>query len=132
MHEQQKAILQGLVSVAWADGKFEKRESEMLNALLETFGATEDETKELLDYAAEKRGLEDIPLTELSFGDRRALMSHAVALSWIDGDQDDTEVKFLEAMRDHLRISAEEYDEITKVHTARAKELLKLLDAEGG
>lgn len=125
MHEQQKAILVGLVSVAWADGKFEKRESEMLDALLDTFGATDEETKELKDYAKEKRGLDDIQLTELSYGDRRSLMSHAVALSWIDGDQAESEAKFLEALRDYLKISPEEYDEISKVHTARAKELLE-------
>jgi tellurite resistance protein len=125
MHDQQKAILKGLVSVAWADGKFEKRESEMLDALLETFGATDEEAEDLRSYAKEKRGLDDIELTELSYGDRRSLMSHAVALSWIDGDQADSEKKFLEDMRDFLHIGAEEYDEIHKVHTARAKDLLE-------
>jgi tellurite resistance protein len=125
MHEQQKAILNGLVSVAWADGTFDKRESEMLDALLDAFGASEEETSTLKEYAKEKRGLDDIQLTELSFGDRRALMSHAVCLSWIDGDQSDDEVKFLEQLRDYLKIGAEEFDEISKVHTARAKELLE-------
>jgi uncharacterized tellurite resistance protein B-like protein len=131
MHEQDKAILQGLVSVAWADGKFEDREKEMINAFIEEFGATEDEAKELRDWAATKRGLEDINLNELSFGDRRNLMGHAVTLAWVDGDHAESEKKFLLDMRDYLKISEDEFSEIEAVHTQRAKDLLKLLEDEG-
>ena len=124
MHEQDKAILEGLVCVAWSDGKFEDREREMLDALLEGFGASDEEKSELSEYAKEKKGLEDIPLNELSFGDRRNLFNHAVVLTWVDGEQHDDEVKFLEALRDKLNITTEEADEISAVATARAKELL--------
>lgn len=124
MHEQDKAILQGLVSVAWSDGNFEVREKELLDALIESFGASDEEAQELRDYAAEKKALEDIPLTELSFGDRRTLMSYAVTLSWIDGDQHETEVKFLDELRDHLKISEEEFGEISAVATQRAQDIL--------
>ena len=130
MHEQDKAILHGLISVAWADGKFEDREKEMLNAFVQEFGATDEESKELTEYASSKRGLEDIPLNELSFGDRRNLMGRAVCLSWIDGDQAESEVEFLEQLRDYLKITEDEFKEISAVHTERAKNLLKLLDAE--
>ncbi len=124
MHEQDKAILQGLVSVAWADGTFEDREKELLDALIESFGASDEEANELRAYAAEKKGLDDIPLTELSFGDRRTLMSHAVTLSWIDGDQHASETAFLHALREHLKISEDEFNEINAVATQRAKDLL--------
>lgn len=124
MHEQDKAILQGLVSVAWSDGNFEARERELLDALIESFGASDEEAQELRDYAAEKKVLEDIPLTELSFGDRRTLMSYAVTLSWIDGDQHETEVAFLDKLRDHLKISEEEFGEINAVATQRAQDIL--------
>ena len=129
MHEQDKAIVQGLVSVAWADGNFDEREKEMLDALLEAFGATDDEANELRDYAKDQRKLEDIPLTELSYGDRRNLFNHAVALSWIDGDQAESEVSFLEQPRERLNITAEEAKDISSVATARAK---ALLEVEGG
>lgn len=125
MHEQDKAIVQGLVSVAWADGNFDAREKEMLDALLEAFGATDDEAKELRDYAKAQRSLEDIPLTELSYGDRRNLFNHAVALSWIDGDQAETEVTFLAELRERLNITEEEAKDISAVATARAKALLE-------
>ncbi len=124
MHEQDKAILQGLVSVAWADGDFEAREKELLDALIESFGANDEEAKELRDYAAAKKTLDDVPLTELSFGDRRTLMSYAVTLSWIDGEQQDSEVKFLDTMREHLKIEKAEFDEINAVATQRAKDIL--------
>lgn len=124
MHEQDKAILQGLVSVAWSDGNFEAREKELLSALIESFGADEEETKELQAYAAEKRTLSDIPLTELSFGDRRTLMSYAVTLSWIDGDQAESEVAFLTELREHLKISEEEFVDINNVATQRAQDIL--------
>ncbi|MEM6787165.1 MAG: DUF533 domain-containing protein [Myxococcota bacterium] len=125
MHEQDKAIVQGLVSVAWADGSFDAREREMLEALLEAFGADDDEAKAIRDYAATQRGLEDIPLNELSYGDRRNLYNHAVALSWIDGDQAEAEIAFLDALRDRLNITAEEATDISAVATARAKALLE-------
>lgn len=125
MHEQDKAIVQGLVSVAWADGNFEQRERELLDALLEAFGATETEANELREYAKEKRGLDDIPLNELSFGDRRNLYNHAVALSLIDGEQHADEVAFLEELRKKLNIAEDEAAEITAVATARARQLLE-------
>jgi uncharacterized tellurite resistance protein B-like protein len=131
MHEQDKAILMGLVSVAWADGTFADREREMLDALIEGFGATEGDAKDIREYAKTERALEDIPLNELSFGDRRTLMSHAVALSWIDGDQAASEVAFLEKLREHLKVTPEEYAEIAKVQSARAQEMIHLLEAEG-
>ena len=124
MHEQDKAILQGLVSVAWSDGTFEAREKELLDALLESFGATDEEAEELRTYAAETKALEDIPLTELSFGDRRTLMSYAVTLSWIDGDQAESEVAFLAKLREHLKIAEDEFGDINAVATQRAKDIL--------
>ncbi len=131
MHEQDKAILQSLVSVAWADGNFDKREQQMLDALIESFGASDEETEEIRQYAAEKKTLEDIPLTELSFSDRRALLQHSVVLSWVDGNQDDDEVAFLEKLREKLSIPAEEAKPLIDAANERAKGLLKLLEDEG-
>ena len=130
MHEQDKAILQSLVSVAWADGTFAEREREMLEALLETFGATEDEAKELRAYAKTKRTLDDIPLTELSADDRRLLLSHAVVLSWVDGEQHDDESGFLHQLSEKLHIPDNEVREIMKAGDERAKRMLALLTSE--
>lgn len=130
MHEQDKAILQSLVSVAWADGNFADREREMLEALFETFGATEDEAKELREYAKTKRSLEDIPLTELSADDRRLLLSHAVVLSWVDGEQHADESGFLNQLSERLHIPGDEAREIMKAGDERAQRMLTLLKGE--
>ncbi|MBI4703314.1 MAG: TerB family tellurite resistance protein [Deltaproteobacteria bacterium] len=127
MYEQDKAIVQSLVSVAWADGAFEKKEAEMLDALLESFGANEQEAAELRQYAKEKRTLGDIPLTELSFDDRRVLMQHAVILSWVDGAQHDKERQFLTELAATLRIPPEEASTLIAAANERAKKHLDLL-----
>ena len=128
MHEQNVAILKGLVAVAWADGNFAEAEKQALDGLLAAFGATDDETKSIHDYAKDPKKLEDIPLSDLSADDRRMLMSHAVLLSYVDGEQADSEKAFLEALSKHLRIPKDEADAIEAASAARAKKYLKLLD----
>jgi uncharacterized tellurite resistance protein B-like protein len=127
MHEQDKAILQSLVSVAWADGTFADREREMLDALIQSFGATEAEAAELREYAKTRRSLEDIPITELSAADRRLLLQHAVVLSWVDGEQHEDERVFIEGLRERLRISPEEAGPLVETASERARRLLGLL-----
>ena len=93
MHEQNKAILMSLVPVAWADGNFADQEKEVLEALLEAFEANPEEAEELRTYAATPKTVDDIPVSELSFDDRRVLLQHAVLLSFADGDPSETEHK---------------------------------------
>jgi uncharacterized membrane protein YebE (DUF533 family) len=128
MHEQNVAIIKGLVAVAWADGDFADTEKQALDGLLAAFGASEEEAEDLRTYAKEPRKLEDIPLTELSADDRRMLMSHAVLLTWVDGNQHQKEKEFLEALAKHLRIPKEEADAIATASAERAKKYLQLLD----
>ncbi|MBM4357603.1 MAG: TerB family tellurite resistance protein [Deltaproteobacteria bacterium] len=127
MHEQDKAILQTLVSVAWADGHFAERERQLIEALLESFGADTTESDELRAYASTPRSFDDIPITELSYADRRAALQHAVVLSWVDGAQHEDELAMLERLRDKLHIPAEEATPLIDAANARAKELLALL-----
>jgi len=108
MHEQDIAIVKGLVPVAWADGTFAAREKEMLDALLDAYHATEQEKRALLDYAADRRTLDDIDLQELSADDRRTLLQHAVLLTFADGEQSPQEVTFLSALAKKLRIPDDE------------------------
>lgn len=128
MHEQDRSILESLVSVAWADGTFDQKEQELLEGLLEAFGASDEEAEQLRVYAKEKRTLEDVPLTELSFDDRRALLQHAVLLSWVDGDQHESEKTFLEQLRGKLNIPDDEAAPLIDQATERAQRLLKLLE----
>lgn len=127
MHEQNMAILKSLCAVAWADGKVENEEKEVIEALLQAFDANESESKLIRDYVAEPKTLDDIPLTDMDANDRRVLLQHAVFLTFIDGNQDENEKTLLSALSDRLRIPAEERAEIVAMAESRAKQFLNLL-----
>ena len=74
MHEQEYAIIRALVPVAWADGKFAEQEMECIKAFLDAYNASDEERKAVLEYAKEKRTIDDISLQELSADDRRILL----------------------------------------------------------
>ena len=65
------AILKSLCAVAWADGHVADDEREVIEALLQAFGASETEAQLIRDYVSEPKTLDDIPLTDLSGDDRR-------------------------------------------------------------
>jgi uncharacterized tellurite resistance protein B-like protein len=124
MHAQDLAILKGLVSVAWADGNFADAEREVIDALLEAYGATPSEAREVRKYAETKRTLEDISLHELGADDRRVLLQHAVLLSFIDGEQHESERVMLMDLVDKLRIPPAEAERVSAAAAVRAKEML--------
>src|SRR5262245_41742895 len=127
MHEQNMAIVKSLVSVAWADGVFADEEREMVEALIAAFEANEAEAKEIRTYAAEKKTLEDIPITDLSDDDRRVLLQHAVLLSYVDGEQHAAEKTYIEALCKKLRVPEEEAKALIGAAEDRAKRFLNLL-----
>lgn len=127
MHPENVAILKSLVSVAWADGKFEEAEKKLLSGLLDAFEANDDEKKSLAEYAAQKRGLEDVPLEDLSPDDLRVLVHHAVLLTFIDGAQDGEEKAFVERLAKYIGIPDDEANELISAAEARAKKHLHLL-----
>jgi tellurite resistance protein len=127
MHEETFAIIQALVPVAWADGEFAEKEKEMLDALLDAYEATPEEKTRLQDYAKEKRTLDDINLQDLSAGDRRVLLQHAVLLSFADGEQHPAESKLIAELATKLRIPADEAKAVVTEAEARAKKNLGLL-----
>ena len=127
MHEQNMAILKSLVSVAWADGTYGEEERETVEALLDAFGATEQEAQEIRTYAADRKTLEDIPLTELSADDRRVLLQHAVLLAHVDGEQHASEKKLIEDLCKKLKIADQEAKELIEMAETRTKRFLNLL-----
>lgn len=127
MHDQELAIIRGLVPIAWADGDFAEKEQEMLDALLDAYGATAAEREELRTYAKEKRTLDDITLSDLSAGDRRLLLGHAVILTFADGKLQAEEVAVINDLAKHLRIPEEEARQVILAASERAKANLSLL-----
>ncbi len=129
MHDQNMAILKGLVSVAWADGRVAEEEVEVIEALLDAFEATPSERTEVRRYAEEPRSLNDIPLTDLSFDDRRVLLQHAVLLSYIDGEQHIKEKELLDQLCSKLNIPDAEAKALMTAAETRAMELLHVLES---
>ncbi len=127
MQEETYALIQALVPVAWADGDFADKEKEMLDALLDAYEATPEEKKRLQEYAKEKRTLDDINLQDLSAGDRRVCLQHAVLLSFADGEQHPAESKLIADLATKLKIPADEAKLVISEAETRAKKNLKLL-----
>lgn len=121
MHSQDMAILRGLVSVAWADDRMSDDEHQVIDALLEAYGASPSEARELRKYAETPRQIEDIELTDLSAGDRRVLLQHAVLLTFIDGEQHEKEKLVLEDLVHKLHIPLAEAERIIAVAERRAR-----------
>ena len=127
MHEQDIAIVKALIPVAWADGVFAKQETEMLDALLDAYRASDREKEMLHEYAEKRRTLDDIDLQELSADDRRILLQHAVLLTFADGDQSSEELAFLQALSKRLRIPDGEARVLMDAGAERAKKYLPLI-----
>lgn len=104
VHEQDLAIVKGLVSVAWADGRMSGEEQEVLEGLLQAYAASPSEVVELRKYAETPRSIDDVPINELSYDDRRVLLQHAVLIAYIDGERTDKEGALLDDLCKRLRI----------------------------
>ena len=127
MDDHQEAMVKSLVAVAWAEGRVEAEESEVIDALISAFEIQGEDADAIRQYAKEPRTLDDVPLTELSSHDRRLLLQHAVILTYIDGRQTDDEVKVLHDLVAKLHIPADEAKELLASAGERARRLLDLL-----
>jgi uncharacterized membrane protein YebE (DUF533 family) len=127
MNEEEFAIVRALVPVAWADGSFADKEKEMIEALLDAYGANDDQKNQIRSYSTEKRTLEDINLQDLSAGDRRVLLQCAVLLTFADGEQHVSESKLLGELATKLRIPDDEAKHVIAEAETRAKKNLNLL-----
>ena len=127
MHEENMAILKGLIPVAWADGTFAEQEKEVIEGLLQAFDATPEEAEEVRSWSQKPRTVDDIPISDLSFDDRRVLLQHAVFLSHADGDYSDSEKQLIEQMVKKLRIAPEEAGPLLESASERAKRYMNLL-----
>ena len=119
MHEQNLAIVKGLVSVAWADGKIAAEETELIDGLLQAFKATPSEAHEIRRFAERPRTLDDVPLTDLSAEDRRLLLHYAVLVTFVDRVQSESEREFLQRLVVRLRLRSTRPIELCKLQNPR-------------
>lgn len=113
MTPSEKSIVKSLVAVAWADGKVEQPESHVIEGLLAGFDASDEEEKEILEYAAVKRTLDkDVPFDSFGTEERELLLANAALLTHADGEQSDSERALLDKLIELLGFSKEEASSI--------------------
>lgn len=128
MHEQNLAIVKGLVCVAWADGKIASEEAELIESLLQAFHAAPSEAHEIRLFAKQPRDLDDVPLTDLAADDRRVLLHYAVLITFVDRAQSSSEKEFLTRLAARLRLPADDAERIIAAAEMQAQTLVHLLD----
>lgn len=124
MDTRDLAIVKGLIAVAWADGKVNSGETAVIDALLEAYHATPSEVHEVKHFAATKRSLQDIELTELAMDDRRVLLHHAVLLTFADGEQHADEKILLEELAAELHLAPLDAARVVEAGEAHARALV--------
>ncbi len=127
MYDDGLAVIKALVPMAWADGVFQDKEKEIIEALLDAYHATPAQRDLVTEYAREKRTLDDIDLQDLSAADRRVVLNHAVLLSFVDGVQGPEEKAFLTQMAERLKVPTDEAKTIFEAGEGRAKKFLSML-----
>lgn len=122
--DERKGILQLLIALAWADGKVDEKERELVTALTEAFGATGDEAEEVQQWAVEKRTLQDVNISALSKSDLELALQYGVLLSYVDGEQTSDERRMLSEFVTRLGLTVDEAEPLLESASAYAKQLL--------
>jgi tellurite resistance protein len=120
------AMVKSLVAVAWADGRMDNEERDVLDALSSAFQLSAEDTKVMRAYAQTPRTMNDLPLAQLSDADRRQVLQHAVIITFVDGEQSDKERAIIHELTQKLGIGDAEAAEIIKGAEKRAQRLIAL------
>ena len=126
---EKKGILKLLTALMWADGKVREEEQEVVEALIDAFGAEPAEADELRAWAKAPRTLDDVDVSILSRSDTQLALQHGVLLTYIDGEQSDSERAVLDALIGKLGLSKEEAAPLLESAHAFAKQLLHALES---
>jgi tellurite resistance protein len=129
MQDYQEAMVKSLVAIAWADGRVDAGESEVIEALISAFELAGEDAQAVREYAKQPRTLDDVPLTDLAAHDRRMLLQHAVILTYVDGEQSDAERRILDELTTKLHLEGEEAIALRATAEDRAKKLFSVLGA---
>ena len=127
--DTKKKLLKLLVALAWADGRVDQEEMEIVAAVIDAFGVDEATAEEVRAWAKEPRTLEDADVEGLTVDDAELVLFQAVLLTYIDGEQSEKEVALLNEFIGKLGLEKERADAVLEQATARAKSLLPELEA---
>ena len=129
LDETRTKLLKLLIDLAWADGRVDEEEMEIVEAMLDSFNASVEEGNDLREWAKTPRSLDDIDVAGLTAEDADLVLYQAVLLTYIDDEQSEKETELLDNFVAKLGMSAERAKDVLERATARAKELLPVLDS---
>jgi tellurite resistance protein len=126
---EKKSILQLLTALAWADGRVDNEEQEVVEALIDAFGADKGEAEELRAWARTPRTLDGIDVSCLARTDIQLALQHGVLLTYIDGEQSEAERKLIDDLVVKLGLTKDEAAPLLESAHAFAKQLLHALES---
>jgi tellurite resistance protein len=126
---EKKSILQLLTALAWADGRVDAEEQEVVEALIDAFGADSAEADELRAWAKTPRTLDGIDVACLARTDVQLALQHGVLLTYIDGEQSEAERKLIDDLVVKLGLTQDEAAPLLESAHAFAKQLLHALES---
>ncbi len=124
-----RKLLKMLVALAWADGRVDEEEMEVVYAVIDAFNVGEELKEELVEWAKSPRTLDDVDTEDLTESDLELVLFQAVVLTYIDGEQSDKEVQLLNDFIAKIGMDKAQADAVLASATERAKELLPELQA---
>lgn len=119
MTSTEKAIVQALIAMAWADGSVGGPEEGVVEGLLAGFSASSDEEAELLAWAKSPRTLAEVNIGALDEDDRDLLLSNAALLISADGTETPAERAMLDKLATILELDADAAREAVRSTRAR-------------
>ena len=129
LDDRKKKLLKLLVALAWADGRVDSEEMEVVEAMLDTFGADSKGGAEIRQWAAERRSFDDVDVSGLTEEDAELVLFQGVLLTFIDGEQSEGEKRILDAFVEKIGLSQERAAAVLETATARARDLLQELNS---
>jgi uncharacterized membrane protein YebE (DUF533 family) len=129
LDETRTKLLKLLIALAWADGRVDEEEMEIVEAMLDSFNASVEDGNDLREWAKTPRSLDDIDVAGLTAEDADLVLYQAVLLTYIDDEQSEKETALLNNFVAKLGMPSERAKDVLERATSRAKELLPVLDS---
>ncbi len=129
LDDKKKKLLRLLVALAWADGRVDQEEMEVVEAMLDAFGAEKGEGDDIREWAKQPRSLDEIDVSDITEDDAELVLFQAVFLTFIDGEQSKEEIDLLNTFSAKIGLSPDRAKTVLDRATLKAKELLPVLDS---
>ena len=129
LDDRKTKLVKLLIALAWADGRVDKEEMEVVEAVLDSFDADDDGADKIRKWASEPRTFNELDVSDLTEDDASLVLFQAVLLTYIDGEQSEKEIELLNKFVAKIGLTPERASSVIESATARAKDLLDVLES---